>query len=53
MDKETKEFEYSDDETLTIAIGLIKKGWNEEKVQMELGLTDDDMDLIDFVINEF
>jgi hypothetical protein len=53
LDKETREYEYSDDETLKIAIELIKKGGNEEKIQKELNLTDDDMDLIDFVINEF
>lgn len=53
MDKETQEFEYSDDEILAIAIELIKNGRNEEEVQRELKLTDDDMDLIDFVINEF
>lgn len=48
-----KEFEYSDDDTLYKAIAIIKNGRHEEEVKRELKLSDDDMDLIDYVISEF
>jgi len=53
MSKRVQEFEYSDDETLKKAIELIKNGGTEEDVQEKFDLSDDDMDLIDFVNNEF
>lgn len=52
MNEATREYEYSDDETLYKAIDLIKQGRREEEVQQELSLSDEDMDLIDYVINE-
>ena len=48
-----REFEYSDDETLYKAIELIKNGRQEDEVKRDLNLSDDDMDLIDYVISEF
>ncbi|WP_155925561.1 hypothetical protein [Bacillus sp. UNC438CL73TsuS30] len=53
MSKEAQEYEYSDDETLKRAIELIKKGSTEEEVRNKFSLSDDDMVLIDFIINEF
>ncbi len=53
MNKEVQEGEYSDDETLIKAMKLIKQGETEEKVKEMFNLSDDDMFLIDFVINEF
>lgn len=50
---EIREFEYSDDETLYKAIELIKNGRQKDEVQRDLNLSDDDMDLIDYVISEF
>lgn len=44
---------YSDDETLEKAVALIKKGKTYEEVQKKFDLSDDDMKLIDFVVNEF
>lgn len=52
MNEAIREYEYSDDETLYKAIDLIKQGRREEEVQQELSLSDEDMDLIDYVINE-
>lgn len=46
-------YQYSDDETLDKAVKLIKNGSSEEEVRKNFNLTDDDMDLIDFVIEEF
>ncbi|WP_413380799.1 hypothetical protein [Alkalihalobacillus sp. 1P02AB] len=53
MNKEVEEYDYSDDATLKKAIGLIKKGSTEKDVREKFNLSDDDMELIDFVINEF
>ncbi|WP_164525477.1 hypothetical protein [Siminovitchia acidinfaciens] len=47
------EYEYSNDKTIQKAIESIKNGRTEEEVQKEFNLTNDDMDLIDFVVNEF
>jgi hypothetical protein len=52
MEKEKRKLNFSDDETITKAIKLIRKGITGEKVQKKLKLTDDDLDLIDFIINE-
>lgn len=46
-------YEYSDDTILNTAIKLVKNGNTYEEVQNKLNLSDDDIDLIDFVINEF
>ncbi|MED4850984.1 hypothetical protein P9386_03850 [Caldifermentibacillus hisashii] len=53
MNKHIQQYCYSDDETLMKAIELIKNGRTEEEVQEKFNLSDDDMSLIDFVINEF
>lgn len=53
MKEKVEKCEYSNDETLEEGIELIKKGCTYEEVQRKLKLLDDDMDLIDFVINEF
>ncbi|WP_428912135.1 hypothetical protein [Niallia sp. Krafla_26] len=52
MSNEAQEYEYSDDEILDKAIELIKKGSTEEEARRKFRLSEDDMDLIDFVINE-
>ena len=46
-------YDYSDDQTLGKAVELIKEGCSVEEVQQKFNLLDDDMDLIDFVVNEF
>ncbi len=49
-----KQYTYSDDETIQKAIDLIKKNiCTEEETQKKFNLSEDDMDLIDFVINEY
>jgi hypothetical protein len=48
-----EKYKFSEDETLDKAIEQIKKGSTYEEVRTKLNLTDDDIDLIDFVINEF
>jgi hypothetical protein len=53
MDKEMRELNFSDEETITKALELIRKGITEEEVQKKLKLTDDDLDLVDFIINEY
>jgi hypothetical protein len=53
MNREAQERKYSDDEFLIKAIELIKEGYTEEDVQSDFNLSDNDMVLIDFVINEF
>jgi hypothetical protein len=45
--------DYSTDEIILMAIEWIKKGASEEEVQRKLSLSKDDMDLVDFIINEF
>jgi hypothetical protein len=52
MHGKVQKCEYSDNETLIKAIELIKKGRTEEEVQIRMNLSNEDMDLIDFVINE-
>lgn len=52
MHGKVQKCEYSDNETLIKAIELIKKGSTEEEVQRRMNLSNEDMDLIDFVINE-
>lgn len=51
MNEEFKK--YSDDTLLNTAIKLIKNGKTYEEVQSKYKLSDADMELIDFVINEF
>ncbi|GGC89111.1 hypothetical protein GCM10007216_19860 [Thalassobacillus devorans] len=53
MKKEEQELKYSDDDTLKKAIRLIKNGRKEKEVQVKFNLSGADMDLIDFVINEY
>ncbi|WP_428910712.1 hypothetical protein [Niallia sp. Krafla_26] len=53
MNEEVQEYDYSDDDTLKKAIELIKKRRTEEEVREKFNLSDDDMELIDFVNNEF
>lgn len=45
--------EFSEDKILDIAIENIQKGSTYEDVQRKFNLSDDDIVLIDFVINEF
>ncbi|WP_158553498.1 hypothetical protein [Peribacillus saganii] len=52
MKGKVEKCDYSDNETLIKAIELIKKGNSEEDVQKRMNLSNEDMDLIDFVINE-
>lgn len=44
---------YSDDKILKQAIESIKNGKSEEEVQKKFNLSEHDMELVDFVINEF
>jgi hypothetical protein len=53
MNEKVKEYKYSDDEFIIKAIKYIKEGNTEEEVRKKFNLSDDDMDLFDFVINEF
>ncbi|MEK4668996.1 hypothetical protein [Niallia sp. FSL R7-0271] len=53
MNQEVQEYDYSDDETLEKAIELIRKGYTQAELRGKFNLSDDDMALIDFVINEF
>lgn len=48
-----KKYNYSDDDVLSEAIQLIENGEIEEEIQEKLNLSNDDLDLIDFIINEF
>ena len=47
------ECNYSDDENLEKAVKQIKQGKTYEDVQRQFNLTDNDIELIDFVMNEF
>ncbi|MBP2257896.1 hypothetical protein [Virgibacillus alimentarius] len=53
MNGKEEKYEYSDDEILEEAIELVKKGSTYEEVQRKFNLSGDDINLIDFVINEF
>ncbi|NYV68795.1 hypothetical protein HYI36_26365 [Bacillus sp. Gen3] len=53
MNKKVQKYEYSDDKTLDRAIEQVKNGSTYDEVRSKFNLSDDDMDLIDFVINEF
>ncbi|QOY34723.1 hypothetical protein AWH56_018620 [Anaerobacillus isosaccharinicus] len=47
-----KQYEYSKDEIIEKANEMVKNGHQEEDIREKYNLTDDDMDLIDFVSNE-
>ncbi|MCK6205765.1 MULTISPECIES: hypothetical protein [Bacillus] len=53
MNKDKIEYRYSDDEILIIAIEFAKKGIPMKAIQKKFILSDDDIDLIEFIINEF
>lgn len=44
---------YSEEELLEKAIELVRKGMSFEEVQNKLNLSDDDIELMDFVLSEF
>ncbi|WP_421385546.1 hypothetical protein ACOJQI_22845 (plasmid) [Bacillus salacetis] len=48
-----KEFEYSDEEVLKKAATDIRNGSTYEEIQKKFNLTDDDLELIEFVVEEF
>jgi hypothetical protein len=49
---ETKQINFSDDETINKAIEFVKVGLTFEEVQIKFNLTDNDIYLIDLVLNE-
>jgi hypothetical protein len=49
---ETKQIDFSDDETINKAIEFVKVGLTFEEVQIKFNLTDNDIYLIDLVLNE-
>ncbi len=44
---------FSDDETIIKAIKEIEKGLTEKEVQKKFNLSEDDLELIEFVMNDF
>ncbi|WP_191126288.1 Panacea domain-containing protein [Cerasibacillus terrae] len=53
MNGKIRKCKFSEDNILDMAIESVQKGSTYEDVQSKFNLSDDDIELIDFVINEF